>query len=78
MELVNAGFGRFTTEYYAEVISAIGAEHFLMSSDLGQYMNPLHADGVKAFITELRELGISETDIDMMARQDPAHLLGLS
>ena len=50
---------------------------FLISSDLGQYLNPLHTDGLKAFVTELREQGISEGDIDMMARRNPARLLGL-
>ncbi len=60
-----------------EVIRAIGAQHFLVSSDLGQYLNPLQTDGLKAFITALREQGINEGDIDMMARRNPAHLLGL-
>ena len=77
MELVYPGVRRFTIEDYVEVITAIGAEHFLISSDLGQYLNPLHTDGMKAFVTELREQGVSEGDIDMMARRSPARLLGL-
>ena len=77
MELVYPGVRRFTIEDYVEVITAIGAQHFLISSDLGQYLNPLHTDGLKAFVTELREQGISEGDIDMMARRNPARLLGL-
>ena len=77
MELVYPGVRRFTIEDYAEVITAVGAEHFLISSDLGQYLNPLHTDGMKAFIIALREQGISESDIDMMARRNPARLLGL-
>ena len=77
MELVYPGGRRFTIEDYVEVITAVGAQHFLISSDLGQYLNPLHTDGLKAFITALREQGISESDIDMMARRNPARLLGL-
>ena len=78
MELVYPGVRRFTIEDYVEVITAIGAQHFLISSDLGQYLNPLHTDGLKAFITALREQGINESDIDMMARRNPARLLGLN
>jgi len=66
-----------TVAEYARAIRAIGAEHFLISSDLGQYLNPLHPDGLKAFITGLREAGITEADIDRMARRNPARLLGL-
>ena len=77
MELVYFGVRRFMIEDYVEVIRAVGAEHFLISSDLGQYLNPLHTDGLKDFITALREQGISETDIDLMARRNPARLLGL-
>ena len=78
MELVYPGVRRFTIEDYVEVITAIGAQHFLISSDLGQYLNPLHTDGLKAFIDALRDQGISESDIDMMARRNPARLLGLN
>jgi predicted metal-dependent phosphotriesterase family hydrolase len=63
---------------YADLIKAIGAEHFLVSSDLGQYLNPLHTDGMRAFILGLRAQGISEAEIDLMARKNPARLLGLS
>ena len=77
MELVYPGVRRFTIEDYVEVITAIGAQHFLISSDLGQYLNPLHTDGLKTFMTALREQGINESDIDMMARRNPARLLGL-
>jgi len=62
---------------YADLIKAIGAEHFLLSSDLGQYLNPLHTDGIKAFILGLQEQGISEADIDLMTRKNPGRLLGL-
>jgi uncharacterized protein DUF6282 len=62
---------------YADLIKAIGAEHFLISSDLGQYLNPLHTDGMKAFILGLREQGVGDIGIDLMSRKNPARLLGL-
>ena len=72
------GNGEFSLADYAAVIRDIGAEHFLLSSDLGQEMNPLHPDGLRAFMEGLRAEGISAADIDMMIRQNPARLLGLN
>ena len=71
------GNGEFSLADYAAAIRDIGAEHFLLSSDLGQEMNPLHPDGLRAFMEGLRAEGISAADIDMMIRQNPARLLGL-
>ena len=72
------GNGEFSLADYAAAIRDIGAEHFLLSSDLGQEMNPLHPDGLRAFMEGLRAEGISAADIDMMIRQNPARLLGLN
>ena len=72
------GNGEFSLADYAAAIRDIGAEHFLLSSDLGQEMNPLHPDGLRAFMEGLRAEGISAADIDMMVRQNPARLLGLN
>ncbi len=62
---------------YVEVIQSIGAEHFIISSDFGQAGNPDHATGMRQFIKALIEAGINQTQIQMMARNNPATLLGL-
>ena len=62
---------------YVEVIQSIGAEHFIISSDFGQAGNPDHATGMRQFIKALTEAGINQTQIQMMARNNPATLLGL-
>jgi hypothetical protein len=62
---------------YAAAIRAIGREHSVLSSDLGQPGNLLHPDGLAAFFQALREQAFKETEIDQMARQNPAVLLGL-
>jgi Family of unknown function (DUF6282) len=61
----------------ARAIQTVGAEHFLISSDLGQEHYPLHTDGLRAFITALKANGLSEREIDLITRQNPARLLGL-
>ena len=36
-----------------------------------------HPDGIEAAIAALKKEGISDADIDMMLRKNPARLLGL-
>lgn len=62
---------------YAEAIRALGADHCIVSTDLGQYLNPTPADGFKEFLLGLRRLGITDAQLDSMARKNPARLLGL-
>ncbi len=69
--------GGRTIEEYVAAIREFGAGAFFLSSDLGQAGNPLHAEGMRAYIRALREAGISAAEIDVMARRNPARLLGL-
>ena len=62
---------------YAAAIRAVGPEHCILSGDLGQPDNPLHPDGLEAFLRGMREQGFTEAQIDQMARKNPAALLGL-
>jgi Family of unknown function (DUF6282) len=68
---------QITIKDYARVIKLFGAEHFLIASDLGQQFNPVHPDGMLAFINGLRAEGLGEREIDLVARKNPARLLGL-
>lgn len=61
-----------------EMIKAIGAEHCIMSTDLGQYWNPSPAEGMRFFMATLLRNGISENDIEVMAKRNPSELLGLN
>ena len=69
--------GEFSLSEYVAAITQTGARHFLLSSDFGQENNPLHTDGLKAFIEGLRREGIGDADLDLMIRHNPARLLGL-
>jgi predicted TIM-barrel fold metal-dependent hydrolase len=61
----------------AEAIKFIGAEHSIMSTDLGQYYNPSPAEGMRMFIALLLKYGLSAAEIEFMAKKNPAKLLGL-
>ncbi len=60
------------------LIRAVGAEHVVIASDFGQETNPPPAEGLRAFIVALREGGITPEQIDLLARRNPARLLGLA
>ena len=61
----------------AEAIKYIGAEHCIMGTDLGQYYNPTPAEGMRMFMALLLKNGISEQEIEYMAKENPAKLLDL-
>jgi len=61
----------------AQAIHVVGAQHFLISSDMGLKNYPLHTDAMKAFMAALKARGISNAEIDLMTRKNPAKLLGL-
>ncbi|MGD9143370.1 MAG: DUF6282 family protein, partial [Dehalococcoidia bacterium] len=64
------------TEFYrspqerVEMIRAIGVEHCIMSTDLGQYWNPYPAEGFRFFMAILLRNGLSPEDIEIMAKKN--------
>jgi hypothetical protein len=61
----------------AQAVKDIGASRLVVSSDLGQSGNMTHPDGIEMAIGEMKRAGISETDVDLMVRKNPAKLLEL-
>lgn len=62
---------------YAVVMRQIGFDRVIVSSDLGQRGNPLHPDGLEQIFAGLRQAGLTVAEIERMAKQNPARLLGL-
>jgi hypothetical protein len=58
-------------------IKATGAERCIMSSDFGQYYHPPAPEGLRLFVGALLRNGISEKEIEMMVKTNPAKLLGI-
>jgi hypothetical protein len=68
---------RYTIQEYAAAIRAVGPEHCIVSSDLAQPGYPKSPDGFVAYIKALQEQGFTQSEIDQMAKKNPAILLGL-
>jgi len=62
----------------AQAVKEIGAKSLVISSDLGQSGNMTHPDGLESAIAAMKKEGISDGDIDLMMRKNPARLLGAS
>jgi hypothetical protein len=70
-------YGRMNAAEWAGAIREIGPEHIILSSDLGQPNGPLHPDGMLLYFAALKKEGITDAQIDLMAKTNPAKALGL-
>jgi hypothetical protein len=59
-------------------IKAIGADHVLLTTDLGQSTNVYPDEGLLAFCNKLVESGFSENEVRRMCVDNPKKLLGLA
>ncbi len=60
-----------------EAIRRVGAENYILSSDLGQVHNPPPPEGLRIYIRLLLEHGIGAEDIRVMVKENPERLLGI-
>ena len=75
---LTGGSKAFDFADYAKAIRAVGPEHCILSSDMGQPTNPLHPDGLVLFFSGLEKVGITQAEIAQMSQTNPARLLGLN
>ena len=68
----------FDLSDYAAAIRAIGPEHCILASDLGQIVNPPYPKGLVEFFAGLRWDGFSDAAIAYMSKENPGPLLRLS
>ncbi len=61
-----------------EWIDLVGPERSSIGSDLGQVNNPSPIDSFKKMLGQLHDCGVSERDLRLMVRDNPARLLGLN
>ena len=69
---------QINAKHVAQAVKEFGAGGLVVSSDLGQSANITHPDGLEVAIGAMKREGISDADIDLMVRKNPARLLGLA
>ena len=62
-------------EETAAAIKEVGAQNFVLATDLGQTGNPTPADGLQLFVTDLLKAGVSKDEIMKMGREVTGQLL---
>ena len=67
---------QINAKHVAQAVKELGAKSLVISSDLGQSANMTHPDGIEVAIAAMKREGISDGDIDVMMRKNPARLLG--
>ena len=63
---------------FAHAMMTVGPGRAIMSTDFGQAASPHPADGMRLFIDEMLRAGVPPAAVDLMARRNPARLLGLA
>jgi hypothetical protein len=64
-------------ETFAHAMMTVGPERVIMSTDFGQPQSPHPAEGMRLFLAEMLRCGVPPAALDLMARRNPARLLGL-
>lgn len=66
---------RVKVEETAAAVQDIGAQNFILATDLGQMGNPSPADGLQPFVLDLMKAGIAKDQIMTMGREVTGKLL---
>lgn len=62
----------------AEAMREIGPDHFIVSTDSGQLQNPYWYESYPEYLEYLLSHGLTKEEVDVMTKENPARLLGIS
>lgn len=71
----NIAMDHLTWEQYLEVLEAVGPEGVVLTTDLGQAMNPSVVEGWREYIAELKKRGVKDDDVARMSVLNPHRIL---
>jgi hypothetical protein len=66
-----------TMEQMAKRIREVGVATSILTSDFGQPENPFPVEGLRSYIQQFIQLGLSDQEINQMVRINPSRLLNL-
>ena len=58
-----------------EAVKYVGAEKCILSTDLGNFNKPMPAEGMRIALATLHECGLSEAELELLVKVNPARLL---
>ena len=69
--------GSLNPAVMVEHIKAVGVEHCIMSTDFGQAVNPSPPEGFRMMLANMHQAGLSEKELEILVKINPAKLLDL-
>jgi hypothetical protein len=69
--------GGMNPKLMVECIKAVGAEHCVLDTDMGQDANPSPPEAFRSMVGTMLQFDLSEQELDLLIRRNPARLLGL-
>ena len=69
------GLGRI--DDYVSTVSQVGARSIVLTSDAGQPRKSPPAEVLRVFAQCLMDKGVTQEELDLMTKENPARLLGL-
>jgi hypothetical protein len=60
-----------------EAVQGIGAKYCIMSTDAGQWLNPVPSQQMGIYIKDMLDFGVSSEDIRIMVQRNPENALGI-
>jgi len=70
-------YGHLDPRKIVEAIRYVGVERCILSTDLGQVNNPTPADGMRMMVATMLSCGLSEQELEILVKKNPAILLNL-
>lgn len=71
-------FGGMSPKVIAEHVKAVGEEHCILSTDFGQILHPAPPEGFRMMVAYMLDFGLSEKELQVLIKDNPSKLLGLS
>jgi hypothetical protein len=68
--------GKIAWEEWIDNIRATGAEHSVLSTDLGQIFNPEVEDGMALMVDRLLDAGLADEEVQVMAVENTRRVAG--
>jgi hypothetical protein len=69
--------GSMSPAELTETVQTLGTEHCIVTTDLGQWMNPPPAEGMRMAIAALLDSGMSVDGVEALVKHNPARLLNV-
>jgi hypothetical protein len=70
-------YGHLDPRKIVEAIRYVGVERCILSTDFGQITNPSPADGMRIMVATMLTCGLSEQELEILVKRNPAILLNL-